>query len=71
MKGHEHPPRRDPDGRLLTTAEVATYLGVPARTVESWRYKRTGPPGIRLGRHVRYRQRDVDAWLRCLEGDAR
>jgi excisionase family DNA binding protein len=52
--------------RLLTTSEVAAYLGVPTRTVEAWRYKRTGPPGIRLGRHVRYRKDDVDVWLDVL-----
>jgi excisionase family DNA binding protein len=48
---------------LLTIDEVADYLGVPARTVEAWRYKGTGPPGFRIGKHVRYRPEDVDRWL--------
>jgi excisionase family DNA binding protein len=41
--------------RLLTIAEVADYLGVPVGTMYQWRHKRTGPKGIRVGRHVRYR----------------
>jgi excisionase family DNA binding protein len=47
----------------MTTEEVAAYLRVPPRTVEAWRYKGTGPPGIRVGKHVRYRRTDVEAWL--------
>lgn len=48
---------------LWTTWDVANFLGVPARTVEAWRYKSKGPPGIRVGRHVRYRPEDVMRWL--------
>lgn len=48
---------------LGTTAEVAAYFGVPVQTMHVWRTKGTGPKGIRVGRHVRYRWADVDAWL--------
>lgn len=48
---------------LLTTDELSEYLKVPTRTLHAWRYKRTGPRGIRVGRHVRYRRSDVDEWL--------
>jgi excisionase family DNA binding protein len=56
--------------RLLTIAEVADYLGVPVGTLYQWRHKRTGPKGIRVGRHVRYRPREVEAWLDSLARDA-
>jgi hypothetical protein len=36
---------------------------VPPRTVYNWRTRGLGPRGIRVGRHVRYRLADVDAWL--------
>lgn len=49
---------------LLTVEETAAYLGVKPRLLESWRYRNTGPKYIRLGgRHVRYRQTDLDDWI--------
>jgi excisionase family DNA binding protein len=51
------------DGRLLTIEELAEYLDVPVATVRTWRANRTGPRGIRIGRHVRYRPSDVELWL--------
>lgn len=51
------------DNRLLTVQDVADYLGVPVATLYQWRYRREGPPGFRVGRHVRYRQVDVDSWI--------
>jgi excisionase family DNA binding protein len=49
--------------RLLSPEELASYLGVPLATVYRWRSRREGPPGMRVGRHVRYRQKDVERWL--------
>lgn len=48
---------------FLTTDELADLLAVPVRTVYAWRHARTGPRGVRIGRHLRYRRTDVDAWL--------
>lgn len=49
---------------LATPQEIADYLGVPARTLEQWRYRRTGPQWLKVGgQHVRYRWADVEAWL--------
>lgn len=48
---------------LMNTEDLADYLGVPIETVRQWRYSRTGPPGFRLGRRVKYRRSDVDAWI--------
>lgn len=48
---------------LAAPAEVADYLQVPERTLTQWRYQRKGPPYLKVGRHVRYRRRDVERWL--------
>lgn len=53
----------DINDRLLTIKEVADYLGVPVTTLYQWRYRGKGPPGLRVGRHVRYRRSDVDDWV--------
>jgi len=53
---------RDPD-RLLAPADLANVLQLPERTLQTWRYQRTGPAFLRLGRHVRYRWSDVANWL--------
>jgi excisionase family DNA binding protein len=49
---------------LLTVEDVAGYLGVPLKTLYAWRYRRQGPPGLRVGRHVRYRRCDLEEWVR-------
>lgn len=49
--------------RLLTVEELADYLEVPVATVYAWRYRRQGPPGFRVGRHLRFRQGDVERWI--------
>ena len=54
--------------RLVTIEELSEFLQVPVKTLYDWRHRGLGPPGLRVGRHVRYRQADVDAWLdRCLD----
>jgi len=55
--------RGSDDRRLLSPAELASYLAVPLATVYRWRSRREGPCGIRVGRHVRYRLEDVERWL--------
>jgi len=49
--------------RYLTPGEVADLLGVPVDTIYQWRYKRTGPPGFRVGRHLRFDPRAVCRWV--------
>jgi excisionase family DNA binding protein len=49
--------------RLLTIAELATYLDVSPWTIYDWRHKGLGPRGYKVGRGVRYRSSDVEAWL--------
>ena len=49
--------------RLLTVEDLGEYLGVPVATLYAWRYHRQGPPGFRVGRHLRYRWADIEAWI--------
>lgn len=53
--------------RLLSTEEVAAVLGRPPRTLRQWRYLGEGPKYLKVGATVRYRARDVEAWLRAQE----
>ncbi|MDY7101494.1 MAG: helix-turn-helix domain-containing protein [Actinomycetota bacterium] len=48
---------------LLTTDELAALLKVSKDTVHQWRRRAVGPPGITVGRYVRYRRTAVDRWL--------
>ena len=48
---------------LLSSAELAKFLGVPVNTVYVWQSRGGGPPGYRVGRHTRYRTDEVLAWL--------
>jgi excisionase family DNA binding protein len=48
---------------LMTVQDVAGYLGVPVATVYQWNSRGQGPQRYRLGKHVRYRRADVDAWV--------
>jgi excisionase family DNA binding protein len=48
---------------LASTPEVAAYLGVPVQTLYVWRTKSAGPRAVRVGKHLRYRWADVEAWI--------
>ncbi|MFF3270373.1 helix-turn-helix domain-containing protein [Streptomyces chrestomyceticus] len=48
--------------RYLTPRDVATLFNVPLETVYHWRKKRIGPPGFRVGVHVRYDPAAVQRW---------
>ncbi|MFK4265351.1 helix-turn-helix domain-containing protein [Streptomyces milbemycinicus] len=51
--------------RYLTPEDIAEIFDVPVETVYQWRKKRTGPPGFRIGKHLRYDPADV----RCYVGE--
>lgn len=48
---------------LITPQELADYCGVPLGTVYQWSYRGSGPRGVKVGRHLRFRWPDVEAWL--------
>lgn len=51
------------DQVLVNTAQAAGYLNLPYPTLISWRHFRRGPPYIRLGRLIRYRLQDLQAFV--------
>lgn len=54
--------------RLLTEDEVAERIGRKKSTLQKDRCDGTGCPFIKIGRLVRYRQSDVDAYVAGLRG---
>ena len=49
---------------LWTPARAARELGISVRTLASWRSSgRHNLPYVKVGRLVRYRERDVGTWL--------
>jgi len=48
---------------LVDEARLAQRLGISRSTVQSWRYSGRGPRYIKIGRLIRYRNADVDAFL--------
>jgi excisionase family DNA binding protein len=55
--------KRSLPDRYLTPVDLADLLGVPVETVYQWRRKQTGPPGFRVGRHLRFDPEDVRVWV--------
>lgn len=53
----------DDGDQLLTIDDVAALFRVPANTLRHWRKLGEGPPAVKLGRAVRFRQRDVTRWI--------
>lgn len=53
-----------PASDLLSQREAATYLGgISHRTLESWRVSGGGPVFVRIGRSIRYRRSDLEAFI--------
>jgi excisionase family DNA binding protein len=48
---------------MLTTSELADYLGVHVQAIYDLRSDGRGPAGLRVGREIRYRVSDVVRWL--------
>jgi hypothetical protein len=49
--------------QLLAEVQAADLLRLSPRTLQSWRYRHTGPPVVRAGRAIRYRVRDLLGWI--------
>lgn len=54
---------------VFTLAQLAERLGVPVQTLYDLRSQGRGPKGFRLGRELRFRQSEVEAWLLGLEDE--
>jgi predicted DNA-binding transcriptional regulator AlpA len=51
------------DVALIDEKQLCADLGISSVTATKWRAKAEGPPFIKVGRLVRYRRADVEAWL--------
>lgn len=48
---------------LASPEELSAYLGIPLGTLYSWNHRGIGPKATKVGRHLRYRWQEVEAWL--------
>ena len=58
----DRPERLDAD-TLLGEMRASELLGLSSRTLQAWRSRNEGPPFVRAGRAIRYRRRDLIAWI--------
>lgn len=48
---------------LATEQEVAVFLRIKIKTLQSWRSSGLGPHFIKVGRHVRYKREDILSYI--------
>lgn len=48
---------------LLTAKDLADALSLSEVTLRIWRYEGKGPRYVKIGGAVRYREKDVEAWI--------
>lgn len=53
--------------KLVTPEDLEANWGIARATQYAWRYKGVGPPSIKVGRHLRYKESALESWL---EGQA-
>ncbi len=53
----------NPADELLTLDELCTMLKITKATAYKQRTSGTGPPGYRIGKHLRFKRSDVLRWL--------
>jgi excisionase family DNA binding protein len=56
------PTRIGGSNKLISLADTAELLGVPTSTLYK-RWREFGLPAYRVGRAIKFRERDIDAWL--------
>jgi excisionase family DNA binding protein len=54
---------------VLSLSELCTQLQVSAQTIYDLRSQGRGPRGFRVGRELRFRVSEIDAWLARLESE--
>jgi hypothetical protein len=57
------PNQHAPMTTLLTEQEAAALLRVSVKAVQGWRYRGAGPRFVKVGRCVRYRPEDLQAFV--------
>ena len=61
LKSAREPNRSD---RLLTPKEAANFLRVSDSWLAKARMQGNGPPFVKIGRSIRYRESDLLRWMR-------
>lgn len=56
-------PSQDMAKAVLSEQDLEERTGIKVKTWQKWRGDGTGPAYVKLGALVRYRPRDVEAWL--------
>ena len=56
-------PQHDIQQPLWTIQQTAEHLQMPVPTLYRWRQTDYGPPAVRIGKHLRYRPSDVEAFI--------
>ena len=59
-KATENHPAYDP---LLNEQQAADYTGLSVHTLRTKRCRGGGPPFVKMGRSVRYKLSDLNAWI--------
>ncbi len=49
--------------KLLGVEELADLLGVPPRTIYSWKYRGVGPRAVKVGGALKYEPAEVRRYL--------
>jgi len=52
-----------PAQTVMTVSQAANYLGLAVSTLNKWRCHGGGPIFIKMGRAVRYRVEDLEAFI--------
>jgi excisionase family DNA binding protein len=58
-----HPRAEIESDALLGEVHAAKLLNLSTRTLQAWRSSGSGPAFVRAGRAIRYRKKDLDAWV--------
>ncbi len=48
---------------LMSLSEVAAYLGLSPGSIYNLRHGGHGPEGYKVGRQLRFRRSEIEAWL--------
>jgi predicted DNA-binding transcriptional regulator AlpA len=51
------------DNKLLSNLEAAEFLGMSPDTLPRWRWAGIGPAYLKVGRSIKYRRADLEAFL--------
>jgi excisionase family DNA binding protein len=62
-------PRLELIEQVLSLTELCAHLQVSAQTIYDLRSQGRGPRGFRVGRELRFRISEIEAWLERMEQD--